>query len=210
MSEGKSLKGISRTTFIVGLIIAILASSLLSTVVATQWARGPQGEQGLIGPQGPQGDTGPQGPPGPQGPQGEKGPPGLPGVFAVATGWDIIETTETIQFIDMSDMSVTLSFNSSSHILILVSVVAMGDLDEYIVIRVLIGDEVALPGFIWLTPIIKDSNALPGYASWAAYTYNFWSLVMAGTYTVKVQWKVSGGTGAISGRTLTVIALPTS
>jgi hypothetical protein len=34
MSQGKALVGISRTTFIVGLITAILASSFLSTVVS--------------------------------------------------------------------------------------------------------------------------------------------------------------------------------
>lgn len=45
MSEGKSL-GISNKMFIAGLIIAILASSILSTVIATQWAIGPQGPKG--------------------------------------------------------------------------------------------------------------------------------------------------------------------
>jgi len=66
MSEGKSL-GISNRTFVVGLIIAILASSILSTVIATQWAIGPQG------PEGDKGDTGAQGPAGATGPQGEPG-----------------------------------------------------------------------------------------------------------------------------------------
>jgi len=106
--------GISYRTFAAGLIIAILASSALSTVVATQWARGPQGpkgdkgDTGSQGPQGPQGEqgiqglqgeTGPQGPHGEQGltgPQGERGPqgpqgePGLgvqPG-FLVAPAYD--------------------------------------------------------------------------------------------------------------------------
>lgn len=66
MSEGKSL-GISNRTFVVGLIIAILAASIFSTVVATQWATGPQG------PKGDKGDTGPEGPAGATGPQGEPG-----------------------------------------------------------------------------------------------------------------------------------------
>ena len=68
--------GISYRTFVVGLIIAILASSALSTVVATQWAIGPQGpkgDKGDTGPQGPQGETGLQGPQGEQGPQGIQG-----------------------------------------------------------------------------------------------------------------------------------------
>jgi len=110
-----SFAGVSRRTFIVGLIIAILASSALSTVIATQWIstgptgpqgetgpqglqgeQGPQGIQGIQGPIGPQGvkgdkgDTGPQGPQGIQGPQGPQGEPGFgvePG-FLVAPAYD--------------------------------------------------------------------------------------------------------------------------
>jgi len=61
MAEEISL-GISNKTFIAGLIIAILASSMLSTAVATQWAviQGPKGDKGDTGPQGLQGETGPQ------------------------------------------------------------------------------------------------------------------------------------------------------
>jgi len=60
MSEETGLSGISSTTFIAGLVAAILVSSSLSTVIATQWARGPQGE---TGPQGIQGIQGVQGEP---------------------------------------------------------------------------------------------------------------------------------------------------
>jgi len=80
MSKERSI-GISKTTFIVGLIVAILASSVLSTGIATQWA---------IGPQGPKGDKGDTGLQGPQGPQGLPGEPGL-GVelgFLVAPAYD--------------------------------------------------------------------------------------------------------------------------
>lgn len=74
-------KGISKTTFIIGLIIAILVSSLVSTMVAMQWGltqgpKGDKGDKGDTGPQGPQGEQGPQGPQGPQGIQGEQGPAG--------------------------------------------------------------------------------------------------------------------------------------
>jgi hypothetical protein len=94
--------GISMTIFIAGIVIAILASSALSTVIATQLAvgpqgaAGPQGEQGIQGIQGPQGDvgsqgaTGPQGPQGIQGPQGEIGPEGPIGGFGAPdydSGW---------------------------------------------------------------------------------------------------------------------------
>jgi len=81
MSEEKNIAGISRTAFIVGLVIAILVSTSISALVVTQTdlAKGPQGEtgpQGDTGSQGPQGDTGSQGPQGDTGPQGAEGPPG--------------------------------------------------------------------------------------------------------------------------------------
>jgi hypothetical protein len=96
-----SFAGVPRRTFIAGIIIAILASSALSTAIATQVITGPQGspgpqgetgpqglqgEQGLQGIQGVQGlkgdkgDTGPQGPQGETGPQGEQGIQGIQGV----------------------------------------------------------------------------------------------------------------------------------
>ena len=66
MSDGKSLAGISTTTFIVGLVVAILASSLISTVATTQLGliQGPKGDKGDMGPQGEQGPQGPEGPAG--------------------------------------------------------------------------------------------------------------------------------------------------
>jgi len=99
---------LSQRTAIVGLIILVLASSLISAAVSTQWARGPPGpqgspgEQGSQGPAGPQGEQGPegiqgeqgpQGPEGPQGIEGEQGPPGEPGLgvepgFLVAPAYD--------------------------------------------------------------------------------------------------------------------------
>jgi len=65
-------EGISRTTFIAGIVIAILASSLLSSVVASQYLilQGPKGEKGDKGETGTQGTQGIQGMPGIQGIQG--------------------------------------------------------------------------------------------------------------------------------------------
>ncbi len=88
--------------FIVGLIIAIVASSLISVLASMQWAliqgpkgdkgdkgdtgatgpQGAQGLQGIQGQQGPKGDTGSIGPQGTQGPKGEKGDTGPATVFA--------------------------------------------------------------------------------------------------------------------------------
>ena len=45
--------GVSTMMFVAGIIVAILVSSALSTVIATQFAVGPQGP---VGPQGSKGD----------------------------------------------------------------------------------------------------------------------------------------------------------
>jgi hypothetical protein len=84
MSEGKTSVGVSRNTFIVGLIIAILISSLLSVGVAMQFGllKGPKGDKGDTGATGQQGPQGEQGPQGLQGPKGDKGDPGSTVVFA--------------------------------------------------------------------------------------------------------------------------------
>lgn len=46
---------------------------------------------------------------------------------------------------------------------------------------------------------------------WASYSYTFYGPnISTGTYTIKIQWKLSDevGSGQVRGRTLTVIALP--
>lgn len=100
---------LSTTTLILGLIIAIIASGIVSSVATQQLTPsvitgpqgppGPQGEQGPIGPEGPPGPQGAQGPIGPEGPagsqgeQGEQGPigpqgePGDPASSKYIRGW---------------------------------------------------------------------------------------------------------------------------
>lgn len=95
---------VRRSTFIVGLVIAILASSSISTIASMQLAVGPKGEKGdkgdkgiqgvqgiqsSKGEQGIQGIQGPIGLEGPQGEQGTQGEQGPPGVFTIEnmTGW---------------------------------------------------------------------------------------------------------------------------
>ncbi|MCK4481771.1 collagen-like protein [Candidatus Bathyarchaeota archaeon] len=67
---------VSRRTFLIGLAIAILASSVISTVVSTQWAM----IQGLKGDKGDIGDTGPQGLSGTDGVDGKDGVNGTDGL----------------------------------------------------------------------------------------------------------------------------------
>ena len=87
--------GISKTIFVVGLIVAILASTLITTGISMQFGlQGPKGEKGdkgdtgTTGPQGSQGATGSQGSiglTGPAGPTGATGSQGLQGATG-ATG----------------------------------------------------------------------------------------------------------------------------
>ncbi len=76
--------------FVAGIIVAILVSSALSTVIATQFAVGPQGPVGPQGSKGDQGYTGEHGVTGPQGLQGVTGSQGVTGPqgAAGATGAD--------------------------------------------------------------------------------------------------------------------------
>ena len=53
-----SSQGVSKPTFLAGIILAILASSLISTAISMQYAIGPKGDKGDIGPIGPQGPSG--------------------------------------------------------------------------------------------------------------------------------------------------------
>jgi hypothetical protein len=71
MTETKSM-GISKTMFVVGLIAAILVSSLISVLAATQFAliKGPKGDKGDAGATGATGATGAQGPKGDKGDAG--------------------------------------------------------------------------------------------------------------------------------------------
>jgi hypothetical protein len=127
-----------------------------------------------------------------------------------------IETTTTsgpLTFVDMADMSVTLTLTRTSHVLIMFSTEAMNDNPNYrIFVQAFVGTDLAIPGAIYLTPTVAmASTPLHNHAlDFASYAYNFYkSSVNAGTYTIKIQWAVSGGgTGHAFKRTLTAIALP--
>ena len=226
---------VSRNTFLMGIIIAILASSLLSTVISSQLAVGPQGPkgdkgdtgpqgeqgptglQGEIGPQGLQGETGPTGPQGPEGPQGEKGEPGEPTLFRSAYSWTIDQTDSTLTWVDMDGMSVDVTLERTCDLLILFSAEAKtSEQPQRILVQAKVGTITAWPGFIYLTPEVEETGWL-GLAThshrldYGSYAFNFYeSSVSAGTHTIKIQWQVTGGTGNVYYRTLCVIAFPTS
>ena len=72
-------EGISKRTFVAGIVIAILTSTLLSSVIASQWLV-------LLGPKGDKGDTGER---------GETGPPGPAGPETVFAQWAVTWWTIT-------------------------------------------------------------------------------------------------------------------
>jgi len=77
---------VSRRTFLIGLVIAILAASLISTVISTQLVavgpQGPKGEKGDVGDTGPRGIAGTDGADGNDGVNGTDGIDGLDGKSA--------------------------------------------------------------------------------------------------------------------------------
>ncbi len=73
-------KGLTKTIFAVGLIVAIVLSTLLSYgITKTQFAVGPQSLKGDVGEQGPKGDTGATGATGASGVAGKNGAAGANG-----------------------------------------------------------------------------------------------------------------------------------
>ncbi len=81
--------GIQKTTFAVGLILAILASSMLSTAITTQLMV-------VQGPKGDKGDTGPQGPAGPAGVFTVKNLSGWLSAPAYDSGWVLTNSSRQI------------------------------------------------------------------------------------------------------------------
>lgn len=134
-------------------------------------------------------------------------PQAIPFVSTYST--DFNTTTETTQYVDMNGMSVSLSLNRESHLLIMFSAEAFTSENRWMAIRALVGQDAAHPGEIYLTPNIYPHDSQGHFIDCSSYGYNFFQpSVSPGTYTIKIQWKVSGGTGYVLDRTLTVIALP--
>lgn len=130
-----------------------------------------------------------------------------------------INTTQNFNFEDLPFTSVNITLQRTSHLLIFFSADASNNLlsdagDYCIEARALVGDSTALPGSVYLTPIVGGTGftGLPNHRhtlGYSSYSYNFYEPSLSpGTYTIKIQWCVTGGTGYVSSRTLTVIALP--
>jgi hypothetical protein len=117
-------KSVSRNMFLAGLIAAILVSSVVSAIVSTQLAVGPQGPEGpkggtgatgatgatgSAGPTGATGATGATGPAGPTGATGATGPQGPAGVGFEPIGYISVPASAFApQFSDPSIMNVKI------------------------------------------------------------------------------------------------------
>jgi hypothetical protein len=78
----------------------------------------------------------------------------------------------------------------------------IGDADQGIFVRANVGNIDAVPSYAVLATPSSDTL-------YNANSFNFYlDSVSAGTYVVKMVWKVSGGTGYVRNRTLLVMALP--
>ena len=87
--------------FIAGIVIAILASSLVSTIISLQYSFGPKGEQGTQGVQGIQGIQGLKGEIGLQGPEGNVSLENISGWLpspAYDSGWTLISNSQWFNF----------------------------------------------------------------------------------------------------------------
>jgi hypothetical protein len=119
------------------------------------------------------------------------------------------EATNSTTWVDMPDMSVSITLARTSHIIIMFSATAyVDDVGNSIWVRA-IADE-AMPDEAIPYPVeivlTKGTQLTMG-------THSFtWNLpdVSAGTHTVKIQWSVSWRTslGNVADRSLSVIALP--
>lgn len=123
MPENKNV-GISKTTFVIGLIIAVMASSLIASAVSIQFAKGPKGDKG------DKGDTGATGPIGPTGAAGATYVVTTDGLNWWATRYDgkIIYNGTDARAVIQS----TIDVMSNAQI-----IVVLGDIDVYGEIEIL-------------------------------------------------------------------------
>ena len=192
--------GISKTMFVVGLIPAILASSLVSAVIVTQLptAKGPKGDKGDTGA------TGLQGPPG----ESE-----ISNVSFARVEVDADSTGSTV-YVDINGASLSIVTEKNSSLLIVFSAALDGQANKnysgYVYLRALVDSIPTSPrGIEALYINMGETTHDPMRA------FVFDTTVILGTHNVTIQWMVAttaftaamsvGSTG-----TLQVLALPLS
>jgi len=120
--------------------------------------------------------------------------------FSSVFQWADANTTST-DWVDMDGVSVTLSLNETSHILIICTLMATTvPVGNAIFMRASVGTETAIP---FEYQLVGDTD------TYTTFTVSYHlSSVAPGTHTVKMQWRVSAGTGWAIRLALTVVALP--
>ena len=117
------------------------------------------------------------------------------------------DSTTSTTFVDMDDMSVTLTLARTSHLFIAFSTEATGT--DLTIIRAIVDGDAAYPADYVFTPITSEALNHTHSLSWSSYSFNFFRpSVGVGIHTVKIQWRAFGGTATAGYRALTVIALP--
>ena len=117
--------------------------------------------------------------------------------------WTSINTTST-DWVDMDGVTVTVSLNQTSHLLIICTLMAATDpVERAMFLRASVGTETAIP---FEYQLFCDTS--PG----TTYTVSYYQMsVPSGTHTVKIQWRMNPvipGMGWALRQALTVIALP--
>jgi hypothetical protein len=176
-------QGVSKTTFIIGIIAAIVISGVISFSIP-----------GQVGPQGPQGETGSQGP-----------TKSIPHTSSTAYDLIIAENITEWQHIDENHY-VTITLEEESHVVILYTMECninpQGDafyLRAWIDGTTLTAAEPMHYMFVDISP------------SWySSISSHFYTDLSAGEYTVHIQWNKLPDTGTLeaSHRALTVFAIP--
>ena len=127
-------------------------------------------------------------------------------------------TTETLNWVDVSGLSVNINVNNTCYLMAMFSTMAYNYLDDFssaqIYAHAMVDSTALSPGTLYVNPTVGTTgwSFLPSHShklNYGTYSYNFApKLVTAGNHTVKIQWRVSDGTGYLYYSTLTVIAVP--
>ena len=128
-------------------------------------------------------------------------------------------TTETMNFIDVTGLSVNINVNTPCYLMVMFSTMGYNYLDDFssgqIYVHAKVDSTVLSPSTLYLNPQVGTTGwaFLPSHShneGRGTYSYNFKPQpVTAGNHTAKIQWRVSSGTGYLYYSTLTVIAFPT-
>ena len=124
----------------------------------------------------------------------------IPSATRIAT---ISVSTSSQMWVDLPDMSVTITLHRTSNLLIMFSGMAGLSASDWILVRALVNSTLASPSSAIFTGA-TTSNA-------GSYSVTFYKPnVNAGLYNIKIQWCVmyGGATAEAAQRTLNVIALP--